>query len=206
MDNNIPSRVKNQTSLPDCFQPFPDCRNVLDCTEVAVSNTKRLDTQSHLYSHYKGRTTLNVLIGVAPNGVITFASDLYGGSTSDKVITADCGVLQQLEPGDMVMADKGFTICDILPQGLVNGQFTVQEVNHNRLVARARIHVERSIRLKTFDILTYIPYQYKKHANKILKDYKVKRSPHHKMTTVGSCQVQIALNLMPVVVGLLELQ
>ena len=178
MENNIPSRFKNQTSLPDCFQPFPDCRIVLDCTEVAVSNTERLDTQSHLYSHYKGRTTLKALIGVAPNGVITFASDLYGGSTSDKAITADCGVLQQLEPGDMVMADKGFTIRDILPEGvslniptfLVNGQFTVEEVNHNRLVACARIHVERSIqRLKTFGILTYIPYQHKKHANKILK-------------------------------------
>ena len=115
---------------------------------------------------------------MAPNGVTTFASDLYGGSTSDKVITADCGELQQLEPGDMVMADKGFTIRDILPEGvtlniptfLVNGQFTVQEVNHNRLIASARIRVERSIQhLKTFDILTYIPYQYKKHANKILK-------------------------------------
>uniref|UniRef100_A0A671TH52 THAP-type domain-containing protein n=1 Tax=Sparus aurata TaxID=8175 RepID=A0A671TH52_SPAAU len=177
MENNIPSRVKNQTSLPVCFQPFPDCQIVLDCTEVAVSNTERLDTQSHLYSHYKGRTTLKALNGVAPNGVITFASDLYGGSTSDKAITADCGVLQQLQPGDVVMADEGFTIRDILPEGvslniptlLVNGQFTVQEVNHNRLVASARIHVEHSIRLKTFAILTYIPYQYKKHANKILK-------------------------------------
>ncbi|KAJ8412664.1 hypothetical protein AAFF_G00116150 [Aldrovandia affinis] len=178
MENNIPSRIKNQTSLPDCFQPFPNCRIVLDCTEVAVSNTERLDTQSHLYSHYKGRTTLKALIGVAPNGIITFASDLYGGSTSDKAITADCGVLQQLEPGDMVMADKGFTIRDILPEGvslniptfLVNGQFTMEEINHNRLVASARIHVERSIqRLKTFAILTYIPYQYKKHVNKILK-------------------------------------
>ena len=38
------------------------------------------------------------------------------------------------------------------------------------------------------------------------QDNKVKRSPHHKMTIVGSCQVQIALNLMPVVVCLLELQ
>ncbi|KAL2086788.1 hypothetical protein ACEWY4_017847 [Coilia grayii] len=56
MENNIPSRLKNQTSLPDCFQQFPNCRIALDCTEVAVSNTERLDTQSHLYSHYKGCT------------------------------------------------------------------------------------------------------------------------------------------------------
>lgn len=178
MENKIPSRFKNQTSLPECFRPFPNCRIVLDCTEVAVSNTESLDTQSHLYSHYKGGTTLKALIGVAPNGIITFTSDLYGGSTSDKAITADCGLLQQLEAGDMVMADKGFTIRDILPAGvslniptfLVNGQFTLEEVNHNRLIASARVHVERSIqRLKTFHILTYIPYQYKKHANKILK-------------------------------------
>lgn len=50
MENNIPSRAKNNTSLPTCFQPFPNCRMVLDCTEVAVSNTESLEAQSHLYS------------------------------------------------------------------------------------------------------------------------------------------------------------
>uniref|UniRef100_A0AAX7SPB9 DDE Tnp4 domain-containing protein n=1 Tax=Astatotilapia calliptera TaxID=8154 RepID=A0AAX7SPB9_ASTCA len=156
LENNIPSRAKNQTSLPDCFQPFPNCRIVLDCTEVSVCNTERLDTQSHLYSQYKGRTTLKALIGVAPNGVITFVSNLYGGSASDKAITADCG---------------GFTIRDILPEGvslnipsfLTNGQFTQEEVNNNRKISCARIHVERSIqRLKLFSILHHIPHQLKK--------------------------------------------
>ncbi|XP_039534866.1 uncharacterized protein LOC120483736 isoform X2 [Pimephales promelas] len=177
-ENNIPSTAKNQTSLPDCFQPFPNCRIVLDCTEVAVSNTVTLDAQCHLYSHYKGRTTLKALIGVAPNGCITFASDLYGGSASDKEITADCGLLQHLHPGDMIMADKGFTIWDILPEGvslnipsfLVNGQFTQEEVNYNTFISKARIHVERSIqRLKLFHILDHIPYQFKLNINKILK-------------------------------------
>ncbi|XP_026021776.1 uncharacterized protein LOC113021362 [Astatotilapia calliptera] len=178
LENNIPSRAKNQTSLPDCFQPFPNCRIVLDCTEVSVCNTERLDTQSHLYSQYKGRTTLKALIGVAPNGVITFVSNLYGGSASDKAITADCGVLQHLQPGDMVIADKGFTIRDILPEGvslnipsfLTNGQFTQEEVNNNRKISCARIHVERSIqRLKLFSMLHHIPHQLKKNINKILK-------------------------------------
>ncbi|XP_028428307.1 uncharacterized protein LOC114551462 [Perca flavescens] len=178
LENNIPSTAENQTSLPDCFQPFPNCRIVLDCTEVAVSNTERLDARCHLFSQYKGRTTLKALIGVAPNGVITFASDLYGGSASDKAITADCGLLQHLHPGDMVMADKGFTIRDILPEGvslnipsfLVYGQFTQEEVNNNRLISKARIHVERAIkRLKAFHILDHIPYQFKLNVNKIVK-------------------------------------
>ncbi|KAL4009131.1 hypothetical protein ACER0C_002983 [Sarotherodon galilaeus] len=155
LENNIPSRAKNQTSLPDCFQPFSNCRIVLDCTEFS----------------YKRRTTLKALIGVAPNGVITFVSNLYGGSASDKAITADCGVLQHLQPGDMVIADKGFTIRDILPEGvslnilsfLTNGQFTQEEVNNNRKTSCARIHVERSIqRLKLFSILHHIPHQLKK--------------------------------------------
>ena len=178
LENNIPSLAKNQTSLPECFRPFPNCRIVLDCTEVAVCKTERLDTQSHLYSQYKGRTTHKTLIGVAPNGVITFVSDYYGGSTSDKAITKDSGVLEQLQPGDMVMADKGFTIRDILPEGvslnipsfLVNGQFTQEEVKKNKLISSARIHVERSIqRLKLFSILDNIPYQFSKNINKILK-------------------------------------
>ncbi|CAJ1066282.1 uncharacterized protein LOC115593829 [Xyrichtys novacula] len=62
LENNIPSTAKNQTSLPECFRPFPNCRIVLDCTEVAVSKPERLDTQSHLYSQYKGRTTHKTLI------------------------------------------------------------------------------------------------------------------------------------------------
>ncbi|XP_077093592.1 uncharacterized protein LOC143745364 [Siphateles boraxobius] len=65
LENNIPSTAKNQTSLPDCFQPSPNCRIVLDCIEVAVSNTERLDAQCTLYSQYKGRTTLKALIGVS---------------------------------------------------------------------------------------------------------------------------------------------
>lgn len=107
LENNIPSTAKNQTSLPDCFQPFSNCRIVLDCTEVAISNTERLDMQCHLYSQYKGRTTLKALIGVAPNGVITFASDLYGGSASDKAITADCGLLKHFGYGRQGLHNSG---------------------------------------------------------------------------------------------------
>ncbi|XP_003441398.2 uncharacterized protein LOC100690178 [Oreochromis niloticus] len=178
LEKNIPSRAENQTSLPDCFQPFPNCRIVLDCTEVSVSSTESLGTQSHLYSQRKGRIILKALLGVAPNGVITFASNLYGGRASDKAITAECGVLRHLQPGDMVIADKDFTIQDILPEGVslntpsfhVSGQFTQQEVNNNRLISCARAHVAHSIqRLKRFSILDLVPHHYRKNINKILK-------------------------------------
>ena len=49
-------------------------------------------------------------MGISLSGVITFISDLFSGSTSDKEITRQSGPLDFLEPGDAVMADKGFDI------------------------------------------------------------------------------------------------
>ena len=50
-------------------------------------------------------------------GAINFVSDGYPGSYSDKEITKDCKVLEQLTVGDSLMADKGFLIHDLLPDG-----------------------------------------------------------------------------------------
>ena len=36
MENNVPPGADVQTFLPDCLQPFPDCRIVLDCAEVTA--------------------------------------------------------------------------------------------------------------------------------------------------------------------------
>ena len=50
-----------------------------------------------------------------PCGV--FVSECYPGSTTDKEIVVDSGILNKLVVGDNVMADKGFLIHDILPEG-----------------------------------------------------------------------------------------
>ncbi|KAG5864638.1 hypothetical protein JTB14_023427 [Gonioctena quinquepunctata] len=71
-----------------------------------------------------------------------------------------------MEPGDLTLADKGFLIKDLLPQGLslnvpsflTTAQFTPQQAIQTRTIARARIHVERAIRrMKCFPILDPIP-------------------------------------------------
>ena len=58
-------------------------------------------------------------MGISPGGVITFVSKLWGRHISDKEITQKCRILELLEPGDNVMADKGFDIKDVLaPRGV----------------------------------------------------------------------------------------
>jgi len=91
---------------------------------------------------------------------------LYPGSTSDKKIEGHCGILSLFESGDLILAEKGFPISDILPDVvslnippfLTSSQFTPSEVEKTKTIARARIHVERAIStLKRFNILSHIP-------------------------------------------------
>ena len=105
-----------------------------------------MSEQRQSFSNYKQRNTYKALLGVAPNGTITFVSDLFYGSESDKSITQRSGLLEQLQPGDLVVADKGFTIQSILPEGvllnipprLIKTHFTERENRLTKEIARAR--------------------------------------------------------------------
>ena len=104
-------------------------------------------------------------------------SDLYGGNISDKKLTMECGILKLLEPGDSIMADRGFTISDILPPGVTlnvppmlneTGKLTEEERTTTRRIASVRIHVERAIRrIKTYHILHNVPNTMHNQINQI---------------------------------------
>ena len=73
-----------------------------------------------LFSSYKNHTTLKGLVGISPGGAVTFISQLYTGSISDREIVRRSGFLDlPFDDKDSIMADKGFTIQDLLPWGLV---------------------------------------------------------------------------------------
>ena len=60
--------------------------------------------------------SFKVIVGVAPNGVLTYVSNLYPGSISQKSIVQQSG--SHLTAGDTVLADKGFFIQDLVPNGV----------------------------------------------------------------------------------------
>ena len=161
--NIFPSRDDIKRNMPKCFSAFPDVRVILDCTEIYVQRSGNLVNQNLTFSHYKHHNTYKFLIGVTPSGVISFVSEAWGRRTSDKQITMYSGILDLLEPGDNVMADKGFPISDLLaergcslnipPFRGSGDQFTTEEVLKTQQIAEVRIHVERCIgRVKKFHI------------------------------------------------------
>ena len=119
------------------------------------------ELQQITFSNNKNHNTYKGLIGISPSGTVTFISDLYFGSISDKELTRRCGFLNLLEPGDSVMADRGFDIKDDLdilgvklnipPFLRGKQQLDEKELIETRRIATLRIHVERAMeQLKNF--------------------------------------------------------
>ena len=161
----LPPRSVLQHHLPPLFkQNSPNTTLIIDCTEFEMERPSFLDNQSACYTQYKSRKTMKALIGITPSGATAFVSELYPGSISDKEIVKRSGLLEVLQPGDEIMADKGFLIQDelvsvgatlVMPKFLKNRkQFTKEEAEDNKKAACLRVHVERCMeRIKNWHIL-----------------------------------------------------
>ena len=98
--NAIPSLSKNRGSMPESFANFTNCKLIIDFKEFEITTPRGdMNAAAGSYSNYKHNLTGKCLIGVAPNGSITFVSEGFPGNTSGKMVTDQCGVLNQLQVG-----------------------------------------------------------------------------------------------------------
>ncbi|XP_044165243.1 uncharacterized protein LOC122949175 [Acropora millepora] len=154
-----PEREELWRTMPRCFQySFGKATTIIiDCFEIYIDRPSNLLARAQPYSHYKSHNTVKVLIGITPQGSVCFVSKAWGGRTSDKYLTEHCGMLKNLKPGDLVMADRGFTIEENLSlyqaklaiPAFTKGksQLDPVSVEKTRGIANVRIHVERVIGL-----------------------------------------------------------
>ena len=163
----FPSAKMLKLNMPPCFAKLKNIRVIIDCCEFFVEQSMHFRQQGNLYSSYKHHATYKCLVGIAPSGAVMFVSDAFEGSMSDNDIVKQSGFLDHLHPGDMILADRGFTIRDILYAKQVDlnippflkgrARLTREEEIKTRQIARVRIHVERAIeRIKKFRLLKKI--------------------------------------------------
>ena len=154
-----PEQEELQATMPLVFQ-----RNfgkkvavIIDCFEIFTERPSSLIARAMTWSNYKHHNTVKFLIGVTPQGVISFISKAWGGRVSDKYLTENSSLLRRLLPGDIVLADRGFDIADSVGfyqarlhiPAFTRGkkQLSAKEVEETRKIANVRIHVERVIGL-----------------------------------------------------------
>ncbi|KAI2655910.1 50S ribosomal protein L29 [Labeo rohita] len=101
-----------KSNLPEEFSDFSDTQVIIDCTEIRCQTPSSPFLQSEMYSNYKSHCTMKGLIGIAPHGPVTFVSQLYAGSVSDRELFKQCGITKRLTEDMAVMVDKGFLISD----------------------------------------------------------------------------------------------
>ena len=62
---------------------YPSTRCITDCTEIFIERPTNLDARAKTFSNYKSHNTVKCLIGITPNGSISYVSECWGGHVSD---------------------------------------------------------------------------------------------------------------------------
>ncbi|CAI6375392.1 unnamed protein product [Macrosiphum euphorbiae] len=130
---------------------------IIDCFEIEIEKPSNFRAKAQTWSSYKNKNTVKYLIAITPQVVVSFISEGWGGRVSDKHITENCMFLKNLLPGDVVLADRGFTVSESIgfhfatlktpafTRGLP--QLHPCSIEETRKIASVRIHVERIIGL-----------------------------------------------------------
>ncbi|KAJ8681524.1 hypothetical protein QAD02_017316 [Eretmocerus hayati] len=142
---------------------FSKTRVIIDDTEIYIERSGNPLIQQSSFSVYKNHATLKEAVGSTPEGLISYRSPLYGGSTSDRQLVKRCKLQFKVESGDMIMADRGFTVQDTFaPYNVTvatphfskgNGYIPLEQLMSDRKLSKYRVHIERLIGLmKTYKI------------------------------------------------------
>jgi len=112
-----PSREKQYECMPLQFRE--SCYGakvvaIVDCFEVIMERPSNTLAASQTFSNYKHGQRVKYEIAINTNGLIIFISKGYGGRASDKHITEDSNFVKNLRPGDVVLADRGFLVHDLV--------------------------------------------------------------------------------------------
>ena len=107
-----PSWEAVAATMPAVFQmKYPDTYAIIDATELVVERPSSQSLQAQLYSSYKSHCNVKCLVGISPNGMVTFISQFYTGSIIDRQLVQESKILPCLKrchPGRMSLQMVAF--------------------------------------------------------------------------------------------------
>ncbi|KAM7291814.1 hypothetical protein ISCGN_028385 [Ixodes scapularis] len=154
---------------------FRDCFGtrvpiILDCFEIVLNSPSCQIARASTLSPRTKRNAAKYLVGIVPQGVATFVSKGYGGGVSNEALMEHCGILDRLEPGDLVLVDGGFMAargaglqCAELVVNEGRKQLSCRDVESTEEFSDVCAHVERligSVRDKYSILASQIPIEF----------------------------------------------
>ena len=103
-----PSKKAVKKNLPHSFKKYPNTQTIIDCIEVFIETPASPYAQRATWSEYKEHNTIKALVGITPSGYFSFLSKFWTGSSSNRKITQESQMVEPLEEGASVMADRDF--------------------------------------------------------------------------------------------------
>ena len=77
-----PDRKDLNKTMPRCFMDAFHLKiTVIDCFEIFIDRPSNSLARAQTFSNYKHHNTVKVLIGITPQGAISFVSKAWGGRT-----------------------------------------------------------------------------------------------------------------------------
>ncbi|KAK3926073.1 CCA-adding enzyme [Frankliniella fusca] len=161
------SRENQDRRRPKCFKDFKNLRVIIDATEFRIQKPTNQQQSSNSFTDYKSYHTIKFLVGISCFGGLSFITEGFEGSISDRKLIEDSAFMDYLEPHDGVMSDKGFDMedkCDerevdlYIPSFLGRrSAFTGRELIYSRAIAVSRIFVEVFIgKIKEFRLVRFL--------------------------------------------------
>lgn len=117
---------------------------IIDCFKIFTEKPSNLKAHAQMFSSLKHNYTMKYLTGITPKGAVCFLSKGWESRTSDQYITLNSGFLDNLLPGDIVLADIGFDIQENVGMLLVEVQLPAFTKGHCQLATRD-VEVTRKI-------------------------------------------------------------
>ncbi|XP_012688415.2 uncharacterized protein LOC105904989 [Clupea harengus] len=131
---------------------------IVDCLEICIERPSSMKGREQTYSHPRRGHTMKYLVGMTPQGAISFVSPALGGRATDLQVAEGSGILERLACGDYVLAaGRGFEVpesaggvmCAQVKSGAFGKgrrQLDVKGEEETRPRAHLRADVERAAR------------------------------------------------------------
>lgn len=179
------------------MEAFPDVCLVIDAKEQRIQRPKSdkdHDRQRPYYSGKKKAHTLKTQLGVRPDGQIAAVSQsVPGGSHHDLTLLRESKLLDQLEPDEGAMMDKGYDGIQkehahlhlYLPFKARRGHpLTPEQKEYNCFLAKHRIVVEHTLaQMNQFQVLKQV--------------YRHLREGHSRLVRIVAMLINRRLRLRP---------